>query len=146
MTLLNVIDRYRNCTACPLHEAKKEKKKKTIPKEARLLSEAFWEAMTDDLNTPKALAVLSKTLKAPITASEKKTLIDSFDTVLGLDLKAETKTIAIPRAILLLAAKREAARLAKNFAEADVLRNELEQKGYTVKDTPTGPLVEKHHE
>jgi cysteinyl-tRNA synthetase len=128
------------------HEAKKEKKKKTIPKEARLLSEAFWEAMTDDLNTPKALAVLSKTLKAPITASEKKTLIDSFDTVLGLDLKAETKTIAIPRAILLLAAKREAARLAKNFAEADMLRDELEQKGYTVKDTPTGPLVEKHHE
>ena len=39
--------------------------------------------------------------------------------------------------------QRAEAKKAKNFAEADRLRDEITAKGYSVKDTPQGPQVEK---
>ena len=50
---------------------------------------------------------------------------------------------AIPAEIEDLVNARTEAKKAKNFAEADRIRDELKEKGYIVKDTPNGPQVEK---
>ena len=55
-----------------------------------------------------------------------------------LDLEDE-----IPEEITELANKRAEAKKAKDYAEADRLRNEIQAKGYTVKDVPGGFKIEK---
>ena len=78
----------------------------------------------------------------------KLALIASYDTVLGLDLIGHAKALteknesaageSDPRIEELLAA-RTAAKKAKNFAEADRIRDELKAEGVTIIDTPEGP-------
>jgi cysteinyl-tRNA synthetase len=40
--------------------------------------------------------------------------------------------------------KREAARIARNWAEADFLRDAIARKGYTLEDSPQGPKITKN--
>jgi cysteinyl-tRNA synthetase len=40
--------------------------------------------------------------------------------------------------------KREVARIARNWAEADFLREAIARKGYTIEDTPQGPKLTKN--
>ena len=49
----------------------------------------------------------------------------------------------IPAEVLELAEKRAQAKKEKNFAEADKLRDEITALGYSIKDTPKGPQLEK---
>ena len=106
----------------------------------------FLAAINDDLNTPRALAVMQKLLKSClITDYSKLTTLLDFDKVLGLNLKdalkSKTKQAKIPKEIIVLAEKREQARKAKNWQEADKLREEIRQKGYEVEDTAKGVLL-----
>jgi len=94
----------------------------------------FDAAISDDLNTPKALAVIWETLKSNIPSSDKYDLIMSFDEVLGLKL-GEFKEEKITPEIKKLLEKREELRAAGDFAAADKVRDELSEMGYTVKDT-----------
>ena len=50
---------------------------------------------------------------------------------------------SVPDEIAALAARRQAARAARNFAEADRIRAELAARGYTVEDTSNGPFVRR---
>jgi len=50
---------------------------------------------------------------------------------------------AIPDEILALVQERQAARAAKNWPEADALRDQIAAAGYEVEDTPDGPRVQK---
>jgi cysteinyl-tRNA synthetase len=58
--------------------------------------------------------------------------------VLGLELDQVDKDQAIPARILELVEARRAARAAKNWTESDRLRDEIQARGYTVKDTREG--------
>ena len=42
-----------------------------------------------------------------------------------------------------LVAKRTEAKKNKDYALADTIRGQITEKGYSVKDTPNGPVVEK---
>lgn len=96
----------------------------------------FIDAINDDLNTPKALAVLWETLKSNIPSTDKYDLAISFDEVLGLNLKSQTThSKQIPNDIKILIEKREQLRKEKNFEEADTIRKQIEDAGYEVKDT-----------
>jgi len=99
----------------------------------------FVEALNDDLNTPRALAVA---LEMAAEAYRRKDLKASktlrfFDRVLGLRLESvrgAAEAGEFPAEIQALIEERAAARQAKNFKRADELRAEMEARGYEVKD------------
>jgi len=111
---------------------------KIAPLEAR-----FREAVRDDLNAPRALAVAWEAARsADLSAAERSALLRGMDAFLGLDLAhahpRSAATESDPR-IDALVAKRQAARAAKDFAESDRIRDELAAEGVTIEDTPEGP-------
>lgn len=103
----------------------------------------FDEALNDDLGTPQALAIVWETLKdASLSDANKKATILSFDDALGLKLD-EVTTLDIPPQVSELAKKREVARLAKDWTTSDTLRKELQDLGFDVEDTASGPRIVK---
>ncbi len=103
----------------------------------------FMEAINDDLNMPRALAVIQEMLKSNIRDTEKRTTILDFDRVLGLGLEQLDKAPALPEAVQKLVDARIKARKAKDFAASDELRAEIETLGYQVQDTKDGMQVVK---
>ncbi|OIO12771.1 cysteine--tRNA ligase [Candidatus Gottesmanbacteria bacterium CG11_big_fil_rev_8_21_14_0_20_37_11] len=106
----------------------------------------FTQALGDDLNIPKALAVFWNTLKANISNNEKYHILGLMDKVLGLgvqDIRKENEEEKIPNEITDLCAQREIFREEKNFTQSDKLRKEIEEKGFYVKDTSKGPQITK---
>ena len=99
--------------------------------------EKFVSALADDLNTPKALAVVWEILKSSISNEDKYELAISFDEVLGLDLgQIQNAKHEIPNNIKILMTKRDKLRLEGKFEEADKIRGGIEKLGYEVKDKP----------
>ncbi|MBU6388532.1 cysteine--tRNA ligase [Patescibacteria group bacterium] len=121
-----------------------ESKRKASASEAR---ERFLAALRDDLATPAALGVLWESLRSEDYAPEEKWgLLEDADAHLGLSLLSPPGQGAIseaqlPEKIRDLLARREAARAASDFAEADRIRSEIEHGGYHVDDGPNGPVV-----
>lgn len=100
-------------------------------------NERFRNALSDDLNTPQALAVLWEMLKSNIPTPDKVDMLYSFDEIFGLGLrnvKAESLK-EIPQEILDLMKYRMELRSQGRFDEADKIRAEIEKRGYSVNDT-----------
>jgi len=106
--------------------------------------EKFDDALSNDLNTPQALAVLWEVIKSNIPSQDKYELVMEFDEVMGLGL-SETGSLPaeqpVPEAVRVLADKREALRKAKKFAESDAVRGEIFGLGYEIEDTPGGSVI-----
>lgn len=103
---------------------------------------SFKEALSDDLNTAQALAVLWELINdSSIPDADRWTTLLEFDKVLGLDLKDVPKFIITEEAKNLVA-KRDEARAAKDFQTSDKIRNELIALGYDVLDTPEGTVLQ----
>ena len=115
--------------------------------------QAFITAMDDDLNTADGVAVLfdlvrdlntrsndAATTKDTLTAGAA--LFDELTGVLGL-LYNRKQGNEIPAQVQELVEARAAARKAKNFAEADRLRDEIAALGYAVKETRQGVEITK---
>ncbi len=112
--------------------------------EIRDYEERFHEAINDDLNMPVAMSVVWDVVKNPKKSNKLATLILKFDEVLGLDLKNyEKQDEKLPDEIQELIEQRNEARKNKNWAESDRIRDLLIEKGYTVKDSKDGTIVEK---
>ncbi len=113
--------------------------------------EDFLAAINNDLNTPKALAVVFDVLKQTHKEEERLWPVDwariyafflDTDRVLGLKL-ADLRRETIPIDIQKIVHTREMARKAKNWKEADTFRREIEDRGYVVSDTDHGPTIKK---
>lgn len=104
----------------------------------------FLEAINDDLNMPVAMSVVWDIVKNPIKSKKLQELLLKFDEVLGLDLKNSKKQENIlPEDIKMLVQERNEARTNKNWVESDRIRDILIEKGYSVKDSKEGTIVEK---
>ena len=106
----------------------------------------FTDAVNDDINIPLSLGVIWTMLKET-PSKDIYALALEFDKVLGLSLNkakpAEKEKIEVPDDIKAIADERWQARLAKNWAESDRLRDVLAEKGYLVKDSKEGYSLEK---
>lgn len=103
----------------------------------------FLKAINDDLDLPKALTIVWKLVKDDRfpTAAKHRTLLE-MDKVLGLAID-QVEHLEIPEAVKELVAERERLRNENNWLEADKIRDQLEQKGYLLEDTPEGTVVKK---
>lgn len=107
-------------------------------------SEQFLNAINDDLNFPLAIGVLWTMLRNEPKSSQIFDLVQKFDKALGLNLNGEEKAKEeIPQEIDELAKTRWQARLEKNWAESDRLRDEISKLGYIVRDSKDGYTLEK---
>jgi cysteinyl-tRNA synthetase len=102
----------------------------------------FRDAVRDDLNAPRALAVAWEVARSDaLTAAERWALLREFDEFLALDLENATprsqRTESDPR-IDALVASRDAARAERNYVESDRIRDELAAEGIDILDTPEG--------
>ncbi len=103
----------------------------------------FCEAMDDDFNTSKALAILFELAKEINRNEEKKakkwqTLVNLAQ-ILGLEAELTQPTTTFTETeIEELIAQRKQARLAKNYEQSDRLRLILEEGGITIVDLPNG--------
>ena len=73
-------------------------------------------------------------------------LLYSMDKVLGLDLdkiEAKKEEKVGGEEEWKLVEERKQAKAEKNYQRADEIRKELEERGYIVKDTPQGPILQK---
>ena len=115
------------------------------------LRAGFVKALDNDLNTSLAVTAVYDVLKANVNDATKRALLADFDTVLCLDLLKNADALATKeeapversddpfiREIEELIAARKEAKKAKNFAEADRIRNYLLEKGVTLIDSREG--------
>lgn len=114
----------------------------------------FKKILANDLDTPGAIALMWEVTKDDTLDNKTKcATLHYFDSVLEIglsdNLEEGKKTLGIlsadeiPEDIQILVDKREAARIARNWPEADLLREALNLKGYTVEDGPQGPKISK---
>lgn len=101
--------------------------------------DSFQQHLENDLDTPEALAVLNgmvkRTEELGIDSATIKQAVEAIDDVLGLDLKNRRDITAKERSMI---DQREAARQSKDFPAADQLRDQLEERGIGLRDTPQG--------
>ncbi len=116
---------------------------------------AFLEAMENDLNLPRALAVVWAVLRTnDLDATTKLRLLLDFDRILGFDLRTylasdlparkldpQTYLAAVPEEIAALVETRQHLRQQSQFATADQEREQLMAAGYMLRDTQRGSLV-----
>jgi cysteinyl-tRNA synthetase len=105
-------------------------------------NERFAEPVNDDLNMPRAMAVVWELVKSDLPAPVKKATLLEFDRVLGLRLAEwQPEEAAVPAEILALVEQRQQARQEKRWQDADALRAQIDAAGYLLEDTPQGPRV-----
>ena len=103
---------------------------------------AIGEAMDDDFNTPKAFAAVFDLVREANAkgAVPPKSFFTFLSETFGIIPDAST---AVPEDIQRLVDERQLAREQKDWATSDALRDRLSELGYTVDDTPYGPLIKK---
>jgi cysteinyl-tRNA synthetase len=119
---------------------------------ARRLIFELDEAISNDLATPKILAILQEALREP--SDGQKVVVAAADALLGLSLDMlDPRELENRRsvnelepgeqeAIERLVADRTHARQVRDWARADEIRDQLDKLGVQVTDTPEGPVWE----
>jgi len=108
----------------------------------------FLEAINDDLNMPKALAVVWELVKSDNPTRCKAASLFKMDQVLGLNLQKGSRAIAsekqiAPEVVKELLRERELLRKASKYRLADQVRKKINDLGYEIEDTKKGTRARK---
>ncbi len=112
------------------------------------LLDQFRQAMDNDLDTSKAVDLLFRSVRdanTALDAGEESVAAavagatNQMAEALGLRLGGEAADV--PDAVMALAVERGEARVAKDFARADSLRDEITAAGWAVEDSAQGPVL-----
>lgn len=132
---------------------KKEEDRKKTKQSAKVYSKQFLKFINDDLNMPKALALIWDLIKDKNVQDRRKyKLLLQFDKIFGLglkdipanyEIKLYEKIGLLDREIKLLLEQREQFRKKDKWKEADKIRKEIEKLGYQIEDTKKGPKIKK---
>lgn len=128
------------------------KQKSAVPDTGYM--ERFETHLANDLDTPGAIGLLWEMLKdEKLDTRTKCGTLKAMDEVLEIglsdDVSEGVRSLGVvgqeelPTEIQELIDKREAARIARNWAEADFLRDAVARKGFILEDTPQGPKITK---
>lgn len=112
---------------------------------------AFLAALQDDLNVSAGLGVLFDFLResnreldaGAFTAAAARGALEALgkmDEVLAV-MEPDAAELKVSEEIQKMADERQAARAAKDWAKADLLRKAIDEAGWIVKDTPKGPQL-----
>jgi cysteinyl-tRNA synthetase len=105
------------------------------------LRERFFDALADDFGTPEALAAafewVREANRAPAGTGDAD--LREMLWVVGLDNLLDVGDVAAPAEVAELRDARERARAARDYAEADRLREQIRAQGWEVRDGPDGP-------
>ncbi|MGZ4327422.1 MAG: cysteine--tRNA ligase [Solirubrobacteraceae bacterium] len=105
------------------------------------LRERFFDALAYDFNTPRALAEVFDWVReanasaSPVGDADLRELLS----VLGLENLLDPEETQAPADAVELSEARERARAARDYGEADRLREQLREMGWEVRDGPGGP-------
>jgi cysteinyl-tRNA synthetase len=105
------------------------------------LREGFFDALAYDFNTPRALAAVFDWVReanasdSPVGAGDLREMLG----VLGLENLLEAEEADAPPEAVELSQARERARAARDYGEADRLREQLREMGWEVRDGSGGP-------
>lgn len=121
----------------------KNSKEKIKRQKIKDFQKKFIAYLSDNLNAPKALALVWNLVKdKKVSDKEKYVLLLDFDKVLGLDL-GKIKEETIPAALLGLAEQRQKYREQGLWQKADEIREEIKRQGWQVEDTKGGPKIKR---
>lgn len=109
------------------------------------LEEKFHQAINDDLNMPAAMGVVWEVVRQESKSPKLAELLLKFDAILGLKIQEtiHRQQEEIPQEIIALVEQRKQARMNKDWAKSDELRDFIQSKGYEIKDTKEGTEIKK---
>jgi cysteinyl-tRNA synthetase len=109
----------------------------------------FWEALCNDLNAPEALAALfmlitdlnSQDDRAALTPDERQAVLTFLDETNAIFAAWPHETLGTDQEVEAMIEARKKAKQAKNWAEADKIRDELSAMGIVLEDRKDGSVV-----
>ncbi len=103
------------------------------------------QALSNDLNSPEVLRIVDEAFSQIESQASVKihryslvALLETIDELLGIDLISSTPDISDDAKRLIL--ERQAARGNQDWQRSDELRDELDELGVAIRDTPSGPV------
>jgi len=132
---------------------KNQKTKNVKPNETFLIKkfeEKFYEYLSDDFNTPRAISVIFDLIKKVNSLIDKNKIsqtqikqvlefLTKIDEIFGILPKREKQKI--PEKIQELIKQRENYRREKSWQAADEIREKIKKLGYAIEDTDSGTLI-----
>jgi cysteinyl-tRNA synthetase len=113
---------------------------------SKIWKKKFTEAVEDDLNMPRAVAIVWELVHdASVSKSDKYATLLDFDHVLGLGLAEQSEMYRplVDEKLQALIDEREKYRAEKDWKQADRVRILIESEGYDIDDSPQGPVLTK---
>ena len=102
----------------------------------------YFDCLNDDLNMPRALAVIWELVRSNLPNDVKKATLLRCDEILGLDIANWTMDqVNVPDEVEELVKAREAARASKDWVRSDELRDAVNKLGYAIEDTSGGAKI-----
>lgn len=104
--------------------------------------EKFLNAVSNDLDMPKAISVMWELLRSDYPTSAKAESLYKMDEVLGLKIHEHIEASKnIPAHIFELVQKRDSLRRERKYGQSDQLRARIEKMGYVIEDAKKGTKI-----